>query len=232
MAERVTTTPALHVCPRPASDRSVDPAAGLLATMTQRRTVKRLRSGPLSEAALDRVLAAVRLTPAAFNRPPWHLIVLRERQAAFWEMVAGTIAERLAGDRRARYLARVEGFRAGVVTALVYEDLAARDALQAAWDVTVEQARSYAEQGLGMVQLALWLALTAEGLATSLQHLEWLIEDRAAAFLDLPPARYRLVATMPIGYAAELPPPSERSARDGTISYDRFAAAAGNDSGF
>ena len=113
-------------------------------------------------------------------------------------------------------------FPAGVVPYAVYEDLAARDALQAAWDVTADQARSYAEQGLGMVQLTIWLALTAEGLATSLQHLEWLCEDLAAAFLELPAERYRLVATMPIGYADEVPPASGRRDLDGVVSFDRF----------
>jgi predicted oxidoreductase (fatty acid repression mutant protein) len=223
MAERVPTTPAIHVCPRPPLDRSSEAAADLLSTMIRRRTIKRLRPGPLSEAALDRILAAVRLTPSAFNRPAWHLLVVRDRHAAFWEMVASAVRDHLNGDRRERYLARVDGFRSGVLTALVYEDLAARDALQSAWDVTADRAHAYAEQGLGMVQLALWLAVTAEGLATSLQHLEWLIEDRAAAFFDLPPERYRLVATMPIGYADEVPLPSERSTREESISYDWFA---------
>ena len=220
MAERVPTPPALHVCPRPTLDRPVDPAADLLATMARRRTVKRLRPGPLSDAALGRILEAVRLTPAAFNRPSWHLVIVRERQAAFWEMVAGAIGDRLAGERRERYLARVEGFRAGVVTAVIYEDLSARDALQAAWGITADQARSYAEQGLGMMQLALWLAVTAEGLATSLQHLEWLVEERTAVFLGLEAERYRLVAILPIGHADETPPPTERPTLDDVISFD------------
>src|SRR6185503_20261092 len=111
-------------------------------------------------------------------------------------MVAGAVRDRLEGERRERYLARVDGFRSGVVTSLVYEDLIAREALQRAWAITADQARSYAEQGLGMVQLAIWLAATAEGLATSLQHLEWLIEERAAAFLGREPGRFRLVTTM------------------------------------
>src|SRR5688572_24867863 len=139
MAERLVSIPtplAPVTRPRPLTDLVDGAASDLLATMARRRTVKRLRDGPLSEAALGRILEAVRLTPAAFNRPSWHLVLLRERQAAFWDLAAQAVRDRLEGDRRQRYLDRIEGFRNGVATALVYEDLAARDALQAAWGIT------------------------------------------------------------------------------------------------
>jgi hypothetical protein len=64
-----------------------------------------------------------------------------------------------------------------------------------------------------MVQLALWLAIVAaEGLAASLQHWDSLIEDRVAALLGMPTARFRLVATMPLGY-----PVRNRTRRSGPI---------------
>ena len=41
----------------------IAPSDDLLALMTQRRSIRRLRSGPWSEAIVERLLEAVRLTP-------------------------------------------------------------------------------------------------------------------------------------------------------------------------
>ncbi len=194
----------------------------LLTTMMRRRSIKRLRAGPFSDAALDRILEAVRLAPAAFNQPPWRIVVVRQRLPQFWDVVAGAVRERLDGDRQTRYLDRIDGFRPGVATVLVYEAQASRTALQDAWGISPEQAASFAEQGLGMVQLALWLAITGEGLSASLQHWEWLVEQPAAAFLGVPAGDFRLMAMLPIGYADELPPPPNRPAVDDVVSIDRF----------
>ena len=45
-----------------------------------------------------------------------------------------------------------------------------------------------------MVQQSIWLTLTAEGLVTSLQHWDWMLQEPLAEFLGLPSERYRLVA--------------------------------------
>ena len=173
--------------------------AGLLDLLERRRSIRRLRYGPFPGAARARILEAIRLTPAAFNLPSRHIVLIHSERAAFWRTVEAGFRERLDGDRLQRYLDRLEGFRSGVAVALIFEDVSVRAELAAAWKITEDQARSYAEQELGMAQLALWLALTAEGLATSLQHWEWLIGDRLTEFAGVPPERFRLVATLPIG---------------------------------
>ncbi|MGI8857845.1 MAG: hypothetical protein ACR2JW_19075, partial [Thermomicrobiales bacterium] len=94
-----------------------------------------------------------------------------------------TFTTRLDGDRRARYLARAGGMRDGGMTLLIFEDCARtapRDGL------TAEEARDQASQSLGMVQIALWLTITAHGLSTSLQHWHAIIEDVALDFVGLP----------------------------------------------
>ena len=70
-----------------------------------------------------------------------------------------------------------------------------------------------------MVQLALWLAVTAEGMATSLQHWDHLVGPRMARFAGLPEKDFGLVATMPIGYADGAPRLIERAATEqpGTV---------------
>jgi predicted oxidoreductase (fatty acid repression mutant protein) len=73
-----------------------------------------------------------------------------------------------------------------------------------------EVAQSFVLQALGMVQYGLWLAITAEGLVASLQHWDHLIGPRLTHFAALSPEEFALIATIPIGYAAEDPPPIAR----------------------
>lgn len=199
---------------------------GLIDLLTRRRSIRRLRDGPLPAAALGRVLAAAHLAPAAYNRPPWHVAAIRERRGAFWSLVEAAFRDRLEGERLARYLGRLDGFRGGVGAVLVYEDRSVAAELPGSWGIGPDEARAFAEQALGMVQLTLWLAVVAEGLATSLQHWEALIEEPVAAFLALPTDRYRLAAVMPIGFPAEEPRPVERPDPDQVISVDGVAPGA------
>jgi predicted oxidoreductase (fatty acid repression mutant protein) len=197
-------------------------AEGLLSLLERRRSIRRLQPGPVSEASLERIAEAVRLTPAAYNLPPWHVVLVHQERFAFWQLVEEAFLERLDGDRLERYLDRLAGFRGGAAVALIYEDVSIRQQLAEAWQITQEQAGAFAEQGLGMVQLALWLALTAEGLVASLQHWDWLLEDRLAGFVGLPLERYRLVATLPIGHADEEPRVTERVTVERVVSRDRY----------
>lgn len=195
---------------------------GLLSLLERRRSIRRLRPGPFSEASLNRIIEAIRLTPAAYNLPPWHVVIVRDELTAFWQLAERAVLERLDGDRRKRYLDRLDGFRGGVAVALVYEEVAVRRQLADAWQISLEQAGAFVEQGLGMVQLALWLAVTAEDLVASLQHWEWLLEEPLADWVGLAPEQYRLKVILPIGHADEEPRPAERIQIDRIVSRDRF----------
>lgn len=181
------------------------PPASITELLAQRRSIRRLDGGDLTPAILERVQEAARRTPAAFGVTPWQIVVLHEQRDAFWDEVAAGFRQGLAADRLPRYLERLEGFRAGAAAILIYEDLAARPTLETNWGLAAETAHDFVQQGLGMVQLALWLVLTEAGLVTSLQHWDWLIQDRLAPLLDLPTDRFRLTAVLPVGAPAEPP---------------------------
>ncbi len=175
------------------------------STMLQeRRSARRLLPGTFPAALIEELASAVQLVPSSFDAQPWRVIVLHKRNVDFWELVTATIEERLEGDRRDRYLARAAGMRDGGMTLLIFEDLslsAPRDRL------TPEEARDHTSQALGMLQLTLWLSLTAHGLATSPQHWHEFLEDVALSFAGLPDKGFRLVAFMPVGRPAESPGP-------------------------
>lgn len=135
-------------------------AVTLLGLLDARRSTRRLAAGTFTERFFTDLRAAAALTPSAFNSQPWRVVALRERNGAFWDLVEGTIGARLDGDRRERYLARAAGMRGGGMTLLVFEDLARaapRDGVLPA------EARDQAAQGLGMLQLALWLVVRRTG---------------------------------------------------------------------
>lgn len=190
------------------------PTAGdtLHALLRDRRSIRRVSPGPFPDASRQRLLDAVRLTPAAYNLPPWHVVLVHERREELWSEVEAGFREHLSGDRLERYLVRLDGFRTGVAVALVLADGRVARALREEKGVSPQTATEFVQQALGMVQLALWLAITAEGLVSSLQHWDDLIGDRMARFCGLAPQDFHLAATMPIGYAAEEPRLIERAA--------------------
>lgn len=184
--------------------------ASIAALFDVRRSTRRLAPAVFSPELMADLAAATASMPSAFNTQPWHVVVLHERNAAFWDRIEGAITAHLDGDRRARYLARAAVMRRGGMTLLIFEDrarAAPRDGFSA------EEARDQASQSIGMVQLALWLTITAHGLSTSLQHWHTIagIEAIARDFVGLAPCGYRLVSFMPVGERAEPLPPREEA---------------------
>jgi predicted oxidoreductase (fatty acid repression mutant protein) len=180
-------------------------ATSVTSLLAQRRSIRRLAGGALSPDTVSRLQDAVLRTPSAFGIIPWQIVILHDHLDRFWDEVAAGFQDNLDGDRLQRYLDRLDGFRPGGGAILIYEDLGARPALNQSWGLSEQTAHDFVQQGLGMVQLALWLVLTEDGLVTSLQHWDWLIQGRMATLLDLPADRYRLVAVLPVGEAAEPP---------------------------
>jgi predicted oxidoreductase (fatty acid repression mutant protein) len=196
------------------------PARLMHAIMAERRSIRRLQPGPFSAETRDRLLEAARLTPAAYNLPPWRVVLVRERRATLWAEIARGFREHLDGDRLDRYLERLEGFAGGVAVALIFEDRAVERELREERGAEDAIAYSFVHQALGMVQLALWLAITAEGLVTSLQHWDHLVGPHVARFAGLAAERFHLVAIMPIGYADEAPRLVERAAGISSVDLD------------
>lgn len=178
-------------------------AASVSDLLAQRRSIRRLAGGVLAPDTIARLQDAVVRTPSAFGVTPWQIVILHEHRDAFWDEVAAAFRDGLEGERLQRYLGRLEGFRSGAGVILIYEDLAARPTLHQNWGLSEQTAHDFVHQGLGMLQLAIWLVLTEVGLVASIQHWDWLIQNRVAALLDLPTERYQLISVLPIGEPAE-----------------------------
>jgi predicted oxidoreductase (fatty acid repression mutant protein) len=156
------------------------------------------------------------------------VVIVRDKRAAFWDVVEAGFRAGLSEDRLERYLDRLAGFRPGAGAFLIYEDREVLPRLRDAWQISESQAHAFVQQGIGMVQLSLWLALTNDGLVTSLQHWDWLVEGRLSEFTGVPAERFKLSAIMPIGYAAEPPRVVERPAAHTVVSFDRYVSPNGS----
>lgn len=197
-------------------------ADGFSALLANRRSIRKLADGPFPSEVQERIEEAVRLTPSAYNVPSFHVLLVREARAEFWAEVEAGFRAGLDGERLERYLQRLDGFRDGVAAIAIYENREAVPALRDAWNLSDQVAQSFSCQSLGMLQLSIWLALTAEGLVTSLQHWDWLIADRLERFFELPAGKYKLTAVLPVGYPAESPREQEPVALERVLSRDRY----------
>ena len=65
-----------------------------------------------------------------------------------------------------------------------------------------------------------------EGLATSLQHWDWLVQRQVEELLGLEPGRHHLAVVMPFGYPAEPPRETEPIELSQVVSIDGFEANA------
>ena len=56
-----------------------DRTLALQSIWAERRSIRRLRGGVFTPEMLERLLVAVRLTPAAYGLPPWRVVLVHER---------------------------------------------------------------------------------------------------------------------------------------------------------
>ncbi|MBB5337159.1 nitroreductase family protein [Pectinatus brassicae] len=69
----------------------------------------------------------------------------------------------------------------------------------------------WAQQSNGMLQFAIWTALTNMGLGANLQHYNPLIDEKIKALFAVP-ASWKLIAQMPFGQPLKAPEPIEKMA--------------------
>ena len=139
------------------------------------------------------------MTPAAYNLPPWRVVLVQERRgAALGRDRARLPRDSWASDRLERYLERLDGFRDGVAVALIFVDRAVERELREERGVRSRgRARRSCSRRWAWCSSRLWLAITAEGMVTSLQHWDHLVGPRLAHFAGLPRSASGLVAIMP-----------------------------------
>ena len=149
--------------------------------------------------------------PSAFNSQSQRVVVLfGADHARLWNIVKDALRD-LAADEEAfaKTQAKIDAFAAGHGTVLFFDDTAVTTDLGVRFPLYAEHFPSYAEQSNGMLQLAVWTALSERGLGASLQHYNPLIDEAVRRDFALP-ATWSLMAQMPFGDVVRPAEPSER----------------------
>lgn len=142
---------------------------------------------------------AVRLTPSAFNSQGSRIVILLGAEhEKLWDLTKQTLRPLVPQENFHSTEAKIDGFAAGAGTILFYEDLVLVSQLQERFPLYSQGFPVWAEQSNGMVQLAVWLALSEAGIGASLQHYNPLIDAEVADLWGVNPA-WCLRAQMPFG---------------------------------
>lgn len=149
--------------------------------------------------------------PSAFNAQSQRVVVLfGADHARLWNIVKDALRDVAADEEAfAKTQAKIDAFAAGHGTVLFFDDTAVTTDLGVRFPLYAEHFPSYAEQSNGMLQLAVWTALSERGLGASLQHYHPLIDAAVRRDFALP-ATWSLMAQMPFGDVVRPAESSER----------------------
>ena len=166
-----------------------------MEVIRKRRSIRKYRPDPVSQADIEYVLEAARLAPSWANSQCWHFVVITDPQ------VKEAVAQ--AGNP---WIAQAPVL------------------IVACADPTKPGTKGdqpYYMLDIGIAVEHLILAATDRGLGTC--WIGWFKEEVAKAALDVPDS-IRVVAFTPLGYPAETPRSQSRKAMDQIVSYDRYEA--------
>ena len=187
------------------------PKQDLHSVMAQRRSVRVLGNREiLPDDQLEALIGqALQLTPTAFHAQEQRLVLLRgARHAWFWDLVHQTLKSHVPPERFPETERKLDGFRAGTGTILLYQDTEIIKSLQAQMPTYRDKFPHFAQQASGMLKYSLWVSLVAAGYGVSLQHYTELIEHNVQHALSIDPA-WSMVGQIPFGSPEETPSDKE-----------------------
>lgn len=179
----------------------------LLETIKRRRTIYDISNRiDISDAELESILNDCLLyAPTGFDaRSDRMILVLGEKHDEVWDLITKRVKESTPRENIEPALKKIEKLRGGYGTVLFFEDKAIIKRLQTQFADYASYFNSWSQQGNGMLQYLVWLALSQEGIGASLQHYNVLIAKDIRKLFDLPDS-YFLVSQMPFGNPNSIP---------------------------
>ena len=190
-------------------NRKEEKHMNLFEAMKNRRSRYALSAkSPISDMELEQLLRdAVKYTPSSFNSQSSRaVLLLGENHSALWSIVMDTLRAIVEPERFAETEAKINSFASGYGTILYFEDISIVEGFQKAIPNYSENFPVWSNQSAGMLQYAVWTALTAKGLGASLQHYNPIIDDDVKQKFDIP-KDWKLIAQMPFGTSISEPAP-------------------------
>ena len=199
--------------------------------ITQRRSIRSFRGDPVPDDAIMAMLEAARLAPSGSNRQPWRFIVVTDKDEktrlrkicfdqAFIEeapVVFVCCVDLTAYARAAREKRSQEFIDYGVLETLsgYFADPAVRELFLTAadTDLNVHFMTAMANTYIAIEHMV--LTATALGLGSCWVGAIGSAEEMNAIF-HLPPSTF-VVAVLPVGHPAKVPPPRPRISLDSIL---------------
>lgn len=159
----------------------------------KRRSIRRFKPDPVPEAEIRYILEAARLAPSWANTQCWHFVVITDQAV---KDNVGAAGNRWIAKAPVIIVACAEPTQPGIKGDQYYYML---------------------DIGIAMEHLV--LAAAERGLGTC--WIGWFNEAKVREALGVP-GNMRIVASTPLGYPAEDPPPRDRKKLEEIFSYNRF----------
>lgn len=163
-------------------------------------------NSPVSEDEITEIVkTTVKYVPTAFNSQSHRAIVLfKDQNQKLWDITMEELRKIVPAENFSSTEEKINSFKNSFGSVVFFEESSVVQGL-------VDQFPSYAhnfpiwsEQANGMLQSAIWNALTEAGLGASLQHYNEVISDEVKKAWNIPET-WRLVAQMPFGTPVAVP---------------------------
>ena len=139
------------------------------------------------------------VAPSSFNSQSSKVVVLFGKENEdFWKITLEVLRKVAPKEGFKATEDKIDMFANSHGTILYYEDMHTVENLQLSFPLYKDNFPIWAEHSSAMLQLAIWTALSAEGLGATLQHYNPIIDEEVARRFDIP-SNWKLIAQMPFG---------------------------------
>ncbi|MDF2565738.1 MAG: nitroreductase, partial [Massilibacillus sp.] len=157
------------------------------------------------ETIISTIEHLTREVPSSFNNQSARVVVLfGKHHDKVWNIVMETLRKLVPPENFPTTEAKVNGFAAGYGTVLYFDDTAVTNEFAEKFPSYSENFPIWANQSNGMLQFAIWTALSDLGLGVNLQHYNPIIDNEVKAVFNIPDS-WKLIAQMPFGNPLEQP---------------------------
>ena len=141
----------------------------------------------------------VKEVPSAFNMQSARVVVaLGANHDKIWNITKNILKKIVPAENFAATEEKINGFAGAYGTVLFFDETETVQTMQKQFAAYADNFPVWAQQANGMLQFAIWTALTDLGLGANLQHYNPLIDDQVKEAFAIP-ASWKLIAQMPFG---------------------------------
>lgn len=153
------------------------------------------------------IQALVKEVPSAFNMQSGKVVIaFGHTHDAIWDIAMKTLRNIVPADKFGPTEEKIKSFAAAYGTVLYFDDTAIVEEKQQQFPLYAANFPVWAQQANGMMQFAIWTALTDLGLGVNVQHYNPLIDDEVKKLTKVPDT-WKLIAQMPFGAPLAAPNP-------------------------